>query len=285
MYKVGLIGAADLMKAHLTHWAQIPEVQVVGCFSEQGFKSEDAFSMEYFSSIDALIASVDIVDLVSVEEDQIDIAKIVLLRSRHLFLTNPTLISVKGLQELASLSREARVHCQVGFLWRYHEGFSSFYNRKTPFVYFDIHRTLVGNCLPGADLLLAQDLDLLLQGLHGRIKRINALALEREATTRFYNLRLEYENGSVANLVSTLGHDDAHRLSYFQEGQSMSQIYTHQKEAPLLEAAFSDFIQSISKDRVTKVGIFDAMHIKEILDQVHRQLASRSLATDLEILH
>jgi predicted dehydrogenase len=92
MLKVGVLGAGHLGKIHLKLLNQSEKYELVGFFDpskENAKKVTDEFGYKSYNSIDALIKSVEVIDIVTPTLSHFDCAKQAIENGCHVFVEKP----------------------------------------------------------------------------------------------------------------------------------------------------------------------------------------------------
>lgn len=211
MLKIGVLGAGHLGKIHINCIKQLPVYELVG-FYDQDENTAKAVSenlqVKYFNSIDELIDSVDVVDIVTPTVCHFECASIALKKSKHVFIEKPIVATVDEANELIKLAEEAGVKVQVGHV----ERFNPAYMAAKPFInaplFIEAHRLALfnprGTDVPVVLDLMVHDIDIILDVIKSPIKSVSVSGVAIVSPTPdITNARIEFENGSVANLTAS----------------------------------------------------------------------------------
>jgi len=126
MLKVGVIGVGHLGKIHLKILLGMKQVKVIGFYDiNKNTAAEIAseFGVTDFPTVESLIDSVDIVDIVAPTTSHFDIALKTIRSSKHLFIEKPLAATVDEAKELVKLAHEAKVKIQVGHVERFNPAY------------------------------------------------------------------------------------------------------------------------------------------------------------------
>ncbi len=211
MLKIGVLGAGHLGKIHIKLLKQIPEFELVGFFDpNEGMAVEAAqkLNVRKFSTMEALIDAVDVVDIVTPTLSHYDCAAKALRKSKHIFIEKPITNTIEEAKSLISLVQEADVKAQVGHVERFNPAFTAVRESLDNPMFIETHRLAQFNPR-GTDVsvvldLMIHDLDIVLSVVKANIKRISAsgVAIVSEEPD-IANARLEFDNGCVANLTAS----------------------------------------------------------------------------------
>ena len=109
MLKAGVIGAGHLGKIHLKLLDQSTKYELVG-FHDADPKASEKIKSEFgynsFSSQDELIASCDVVDVVTPTMFHFDCAKKVIEDGKHLFIEKPITHTVEEAEIIRKLAKK-----------------------------------------------------------------------------------------------------------------------------------------------------------------------------------
>ena len=211
MLKIGVLGAGHLGKIHLNCIKMIEEYELVGFFDpaiETARKVEQEMGVRSFSSIDALIDAVDVVDIVTPTIRHFACASQALQKRRHVFIEKPIVATPDEANALKKIAVDSGVTVQVGHVERFNPAFIA----AEPFIsdplFIEAHRLAQfnprGTDVPVVLDLMVHDLDILLTIVKSPIAHISASGVSIVSPTPdIANARIEFENGTVANLTAS----------------------------------------------------------------------------------
>ena len=209
---VGLIGLGHLGKFHLNCLLNIPNVEVVGVYdADQTVCTEIAAAngIKAFSNPDELIEIAEAIDVVTPTLSHFEYAKKVINAGKHLFIEKPLTNTVAEAQALLDLLKEKpHLKVQVGHIERFNPAFVSIKHLSLNPLFVECH--ILSQFNPrGTDVsvildLMIHDLDLLLHIVPSEVKSIHASGVNViSPTPDISNVRIEFENGCVANLTAS----------------------------------------------------------------------------------
>ena len=79
MLRVGVFGAGHLGKIHIQQWKEIPQAELVGFYDPDDANAAltiAQYQVPRYTDIEALLSSVDVVDIVSTTTAHFELAKI-----------------------------------------------------------------------------------------------------------------------------------------------------------------------------------------------------------------
>ena len=109
MLKVGVLGAGHLGKIHLRLLNESDKYDLIGFYDPDdinGRTVEKEFGYTYFDNINALIAAVDVVDIVTPTLSHFDCAKKAMQKNRHVFIEKPITNTLEEANELLALEKK-----------------------------------------------------------------------------------------------------------------------------------------------------------------------------------
>ena len=211
MLKIGVLGAGHLGKIHLNCIQQVEEYNLVGFYDpieETAKQVEAEMGIKCFDSIDSLIDAVDVVDIVTPTIRHFECASKALQKRKHVFIEKPIVATPDEANALKKLADEAGVKVQVGHVERFNPAFIA----AEPFIgeplFIEAHRLALfnprGTDVPVVLDLMVHDLDILLTIVKSPITHISASGVSIVSPTPdITNVRIEFENGAVANLTAS----------------------------------------------------------------------------------
>jgi len=211
MLKIGVLGAGHLGKIHLNCIKQIEEYDLVGFYDpavDTARQVEEELGIPAFATIDALIDAVDVVDIVTPTIRHFECASKALQKRRHVFIEKPIVATPDEANALKKLADDAGVKVQVGHVERFNPAFIA----AEPFIgeplFIEAHRLALfnprGTDVPVVLDLMVHDLDILLTIVKAPISHLSASGVSIVSPTPdITNVRIEFENGAVANLTAS----------------------------------------------------------------------------------
>lgn len=209
--QIGVIGAGHLGKIHIKCIKEITEFNLVGFYdasAEVRQKVSEEFGLKAFKSIDELIDSCEVIDIVTPTLSHFDCASRSLKKFRHVFIEKPVTSNVDEAKILIELMHEANVKVQVGHVERFNPAFQSAKGYINNPMFIETHRLAQFNPR-GTDVsvvldLMIHDIDIVLSIVRSNIKRISASGVAVVSDSPdIANARIEFDNGCVANLTAS----------------------------------------------------------------------------------
>ena len=211
MLKIGVLGAGHLGKIHIKCIKQIERYELVGFYDPDAVTAkavEEEMGLRCFASLETLIEAVQVVDIVTPTVQHFECASKALKLRRHVFIEKPIVATPEEASQLIKLADEAGVKVQVGHVERFNPAFIAAepYIKAPKFV--EAHRLALfnprGTDVPVVLDLMVHDLDILFTIIDSPVKSVSACGVAIVSPTPdITNARIEFENGSVANLTAS----------------------------------------------------------------------------------
>jgi len=211
MLKIGVLGAGHLGKIHIKCIKDIPEYELVGFYDavpDNAALVSEELGIKSFESIDALLAEVDLIDIVTPTLSHHECAMQALNAGKHVFIEKPVTNTIAEAEELIQVSRDKGLKIQVGHVERFNPAFVAAQPYLKEPMFIETHRLAQFNPR-GLDVpvvldLMIHDLDVILKAVGSEVEHISASGVNVVADTPdIANARLEFANGCVANLTTS----------------------------------------------------------------------------------
>jgi predicted dehydrogenase len=211
MLKIGLIGAGHLGKFHLNNLIEIEGVQVVGFCDTDDANAKlvsEKYKLHRFLTVEELLDNCDAVDIVAPTTAHFALCEMALRKGKHVFVEKPLTQTMQEAKELLKLAKESNVKFQVGFIERFNPAFVALKNQEINPMFIEVHRLAQFNPR-GTDVsvildLMIHDLDIILHLVKSNVSYIAANGVSvLSDTPDIANVRIEFDNGCVANLTSS----------------------------------------------------------------------------------
>lgn len=211
MLKVGVFGVGHLGKFHLNNWREIEGVQLTG-FCDPSDSNAAVVKKDYglkrFKSPDELMDACDIVDIVAPTTEHFELCKKAILKSKHIFVEKPLAHTMEEAKEIVKLVKEANIKFQVGHVERFNPAWLAAQKYALEPMFIEVHRLSQFNPR-GTDVsvildLMIHDIDIILSLVKSSVKNVYANGVNvLSDTPDIANVRIEFDNGCVANLTSS----------------------------------------------------------------------------------
>ena len=238
MIKVGVFGVGHLGKFHLNNWKTIKEAELIG-FYDPSDENATAISEEYklkrFDDADELIAASDAVDIIAPTISHYELCKKAITKSKHVFVEKPLANTMDEAKELLKLIKEADIKFQVGHVERFNPAFLTLKDHQLSPMFIEVHRLAQFNPR-GTDVsvildLMIHDIDIILSLVKSSVKNIFANGVSvMSDTPDIANVRMEFDNGCVANLTSSrISMKKMRKMRLFQKDSYISIDFLEKK--------------------------------------------------------
>jgi len=211
MLKVGQIGAGHLGKFHLNNWKNIEGIELVG-FCDTDDTNAHAVAQKYnltrFEDAEKLIDACDAIDIVAPTSSHFELCELAIKKGKHVFVEKPLANTMDEAKELVKLAKEANIKFQVGHVERFNPAFLALKGQVLQPMFIEVHRLAQFNPR-GTDVsvildLMIHDIDIILSLVKGNVNYISANGVAvMSDTPDIANVRIEFDNGCVANLTSS----------------------------------------------------------------------------------
>src|SRR6478735_9064420 len=111
MLKIGVLGAGHLGKIHMKCIRELPEIYEFAGFFDTNVRhakeAADQFGIMPFYSMESLMDSVDVVDIVTPTTFHYDCASAAIRKFKHTFIEKPVTVTMDEARALIKLAKEA----------------------------------------------------------------------------------------------------------------------------------------------------------------------------------
>ena len=319
MLKLGIFGVGHLGKFHLNNWKQIPDVEIVGFFdpnNEHAKAVEAEYGIKRYMDEEALMKASDMIDVVTPTHLHFPVCEMAIKMGKHVFVEKPMANTIEEGKAIVEMVKESGVKLQVGHVERFNPAFTALKDITLNPSFIEVHRLAQFNPR-GTEVsvildLMIHDIDIILSIVKSGVKNISASGVSvLTDTPDIANVRIEFNNGCVANLTSSrismkkmrkirLFQKDAYigidfleknteiiKLKKPDEEDAFSfDIETHQDTKtisianPVVEngnailAELTSFVNAIQKDEPTVVSEIDGFLAMEVAHQILEKIGS-----------
>lgn len=232
--KVGLVGIGYLGKIHLKLLLEllqegyISDIGIYDINEEELHRVASEYQVKAYHSFNELIQHSDVADIVTPGETHFDLAKECLQHNKPVFIEKPVTKTIEQARQLKHIADAKELPIQVGHVERFNPAFVSAKKYIHTPLFIEVHRLALYNPR-GTDVsvtldLMIHDLDLILNINPHPVKHIYANGIEIVSpSTDIANVRLEFANGSVANITtSRLSLKNMRKFRIFQKNAYIS---------------------------------------------------------------
>ena len=211
MLKLGVFGTGHLGKFHLNNWKEIEDVELVGFFDPDDAiakEVEEKYGLKRYTDEDLLLNACDAIDIVTPTQYHFALCENAVKKSKHVFVEKPMANTMDEARDLVKLVQESKVKFQVGHVERFNPAFLAIQDQELNPMFIEVHRLAQFNPR-GTEVsvildLMIHDIDAILSIVKSEVKSISASGVAvMTDTPDIANVRIEFNNGCVANLTSS----------------------------------------------------------------------------------
>ena len=211
MLKIGIFGIGHLGKFHLNNWLEIEGSTVVGFYDpndEHAKQITEKYGLKRFDDASLLMDQCDAVDIVAPTIYHYELCELALRKSKHVFVEKPLANTMDEARALVKLAKENNLKFQVGHVERFNPAFTALKDYDLEPRFIEVHRLAQFNPR-GTDVsvildLMIHDIDIVLSLVKSNVNYISANGVAvLSDTPDIANVRIEFDNGCVANLTSS----------------------------------------------------------------------------------
>lgn len=211
MVNVGVFGTGHLGKFHLNNWSELEGTNLVGFYDPDDAAAkevEEKYGLKRFATEDELVAACDAIDIVTPTQYHFALCEKAIKNGKHVFVEKPMANTMDEAKELVELVQESKVKFQVGHVERFNPAFLAIQNQKLNPMFIEVHRLAQFNPR-GTEVsvildLMIHDIDAILSIVKSDVKSVSASGVAvMTDTPDIANVRIEFNNGCVANLTSS----------------------------------------------------------------------------------
>ncbi len=318
MLKVGVFGVGHLGKYHLNNWKEIPEVTLIGFFdpnNEHAHEVETTYGLKRYMDEEALIAACDIIDVVTPTHLHFPVCEMAIKMGKNVFVEKPMANTIEEGKTIVNMVKEANVKLQVGHVERFNPAYTALKDWALNPLFIEVHRLAQFNPR-GTEVsvifdLMIHDIDIILSIVKSDVKTISASGVAvLTDTPDIANVRIEFNNGCVANLTSSrISMKKMRKIRLFQKDAYIGidfleknteiiklqqpgdadafafDIETHQgtktisitnpviEQGNAIKAELSSFVHSIMNDETPIVNEMDGYLAMEVAHQILEKIS------------
>lgn len=223
---VGIVGLGHLGKIHLKLVSEIPEFNVSAIYDiDKSVIANLSYqnNVQICDNYEQLLSLCECVLIITPTPTHYELASNAIKKGKHVFIEKPATDNADDTKKLNRLAKEAGVIVQVGHVERFNPAFTAAKEFITNPLHVDIERLACYNSR-GTDVsvvldLMIHDIDLLLNTIKSKIRKITATgATIVSKTADLAHVRIEFENGCVANLTANrIALQNVRKMDVFQE--------------------------------------------------------------------
>jgi len=265
--KFGVVGVGYLGKHHVKHLSNFDFIDLVGIYdiNNQLLQEISAhYSVPAEKSLNELFKKVDAVSIVTPTKYHFDIADMALDQNCHVFIEKPISDSIELANNIFNKVTKKNKVAHVGHIEQFNPAFKSFMKQKHNPLFLECHRlTKINNRSMDISVvldLMIHDIGLVIQMINSPIQDIIADGISVISNNiDLANVKLIFENGSVANLTaSRISNKDMRKIRVFEKQKYIS-IDLLNKEIIEHSANFNENEKLIFNHQNIKINNYDAL--------------------------
>lgn len=260
--KVGVIGAGYLGKFHIENWKSIADAKLVGFYDPDRANAiavSDKYDLYCFESGEDLIEKCDVVDIAAPTDHHAFWCEKAIKKGKHVFVEKPLTASMEEARHIVELTRESGIRLQVGHVERFNPALLAVQDLDLHPMFIEVHRLAQFNPR-GTEVsvildLMIHDIDIILSIVKSGVKNISASGVAvLTDTPDIANVRIEFDNGCVANLTSSrISMKKMRKIRLFQKDAYIG-IDFLEKKAEVIKLKGTEDEKSFSFDIDTPAG-------------------------------
>ena len=211
MLKVGVFGTGHLGRFHLNNWKEIPDAEIIGFYDPSDQTATDVaekFQIKRFTDPAELMELCDAADIIAPTPAHFSLCEMAIRKGKHVFVEKPLANDMEEAKTLLKLVKESNIKLQVGHVERFNPAFLALEGIPLQPMFIEVHRLAEFNPR-GTEVsvildLMIHDIDIILHIVKSEVKNIysSGVAVMTD-TPDIANVRMEFNNGCVANLTSS----------------------------------------------------------------------------------
>ncbi len=231
MLKIGVVGVGHLGRHHARILSTLSNCEMVGVYDSDETKANNVakeFGLKRYESYNELLKNIDAIDIAVTTTYHYELAKLALEAKKHVFIEKPITTTVAQGEELVELAKQNGVKIQVGHIERFNPVIMKSADLIASPLFIESHRLHKfnprGTDVPVVLDLMIHDIDLILSFVNSEIVDIqaNGAGIVTDSID-IANARLQFENGTVANITtSRISMKMERKIRFFQKESYIS---------------------------------------------------------------
>ncbi len=211
MLRIGVFGVGHLGKFHLNNWQEIEDVVIEGFYDPDEKNAalvQEKYQLKRYEQAEDLMDNCDAADIIAPTPFHFELCQMALRKGKHVFVEKPLTNTMDEARMLVKLAKESNLKFQVGHVERFNPALLSLDVASLNPMFIEVHRLAQFNPR-GTDVsvildLMIHDIDIILHIVKSNVSYIaaNGVAVMSD-TPDIANVRIEFDNGCVANLTSS----------------------------------------------------------------------------------
>jgi len=310
--KVAVIGVGYLGKFHAKIYSEHPDVELIGVVDarvENAQEIANQYSTIPYTSYEDIIGQVDAVSIVVPTTHHYDVAIPFIEAGVQILLEKPIAATVEQARKLVKRADDKNILLQIGHLERFNAGIVALSELVDTPRFIEAHRlgefTVRATDVDVVTDLMIHDIDIILSLTKSSVNKISAVGTKvLTDEIDIANARLEFENGSVANVTaSRVSNKKFRRIRVFAPDKYMAvdfnaqnvEVITKTAKKPdqpfaglerqvlqinpvqPLDAEISDFVQAIKSGKTPTVSGHDGLAALAVANQIKQTIYQNPL--------
>jgi len=270
MIRIGVVGVGQFGQNHARILRNSDFCEFAGFYdinSKRAKEISEKIDAKAFNSFDELIADCEALVVVVTTVSHFELAKKALAKGIHVFIEKPITSNLEEAAGLLELAEKEGLKIQVGHIERFNPIVMEMADKIKDPIFIECHRigpfTPRGTDIPVVLELMIHDIDLILDFIKSKVKRISASgAGVLTKSIDIANARIEFEDGAVANVTaSRISLKRSRKLRIFQKDGYFSMDFqakkvTHMKKSKKLYKVMPKIL----------TGKYDGIDTKDVVD-------------------
>lgn len=211
MLKVGVFGVGHLGKFHINNWKELANVELIGFYDPSDVSAKEViekYGLKRFDTPEELLQLIDAADIVAPTNFHFELCEKAIRKGKHVFVEKPLANTIEEGRQIVKMAREADIKVQVGHVERFNPAYLAIKDMKLQPMFIEVHRLAQFNPR-GTEVsvildLMIHDIDIILSIVKSDVRSISASGVAvMTDTPDIANVRIEFNNGCVANLTSS----------------------------------------------------------------------------------
>src|SRR5882757_3040556 len=269
MLKVGVFGVGHLGKFHLNNWKEIKKAELVGFYDPNDIiaqETSEKYQLARFLDAERLMDACDLVDIIAPTPFHFALCEKAIRKGKHVFVEKPLANTMEEAKELVKLVKESNIKLQVGHVERFNPAYLAIAGMQLYPMFIEVHRLAQFNPR-GTEVsvildLMIHDIDIILSIVKSEVKNIAASGVAvMTDTPDIANVRIEFNNGCVANLTSSrISMKKMRKMRLFQKDAYIGIDFLNKKteiiklKTPSEQDAFSFDLETINGKKTISIS-------------------------------
>jgi predicted dehydrogenase len=231
LIRCAVVGVGYLGRFHAQKYKAIENVELVGVSDANPARAKEValeLGVKAFDRYQDLIGKVDAVTVAASTQSHFEITKFFLENGVHVNVEKPMTVTIAEGEEIVQIAKARNLKLQVGHVERFNPALQAAQAKLEKPLFIECHR-LAAFKPRGVDVdvildLMIHDIDVILSLVKSKVVSISAVGTPvLTKLVDIANVRLEFENGTIANLTaSRVSQTATRKFRVFQQRQYLS---------------------------------------------------------------